>query len=655
MSFRFEMPFTRVWKDAGGMFFEGVASSTALDRQKERMSKAALESMCAFRGIDLLPSHKAGPLDELGTVEEGRIEGEQFIVTGQLDPTNPDAMRLFERLNAGKRYGLSVGGSVTAAHYDLEKGGRRVRVIDGVVLDHIAVTRPGHAANPDTWLQVIAKSAEGEDWPERVAKAASRLLPLAEEDTPWDRAEAQGRVAAWASSDGSGDKDTIDWDKFGRAFMWHDPEKTDQFGGYKLPFADVADGELRAVWRACVAIAARLEQADIPDADKDAVREKLRAYYEAFGKPFPGDEKEAQKAMIHETIAVLEQQRDALEKAGARHSKADIERIHSALSALYEACGCEECAAKLTAIAGDDETGNTTTKGVEQTMSEENVQKTDETADVERSDASVSFMENLAEEQAEQDVWELMDGLWGTLTTTLRAILAGDGDKRALTAQAVADFGNVVIQRMAGAPAEGDDAETLSVAKSEPPQAEPPAGEGDDSQGAESEGAAADAPPDAAEGNVAKGGEDEDGNAGDSAQGEGDDMLKAVTERLDRLEQTIEQKDDELAEKDRQIEDLQKAQDANREELEKAQERVKELEAQPAAGGPVNTAAHDDQDKTTEGDADADASEDAFAKSVEEAQQRLGTPDASAAQRRASGMVASVVSGMLFPGARTEQ
>lgn len=163
MAFKFGIPFTKVSKDdTGKMLFEGVASSTSLDNHNCRMAKSALESMEAFRGIALLPSHHADPLTELGTVDEIHLVDNQVFVKGTLDETNPVAMRLYERLQAGYDYGLSVGGRVTQAHFELEKG-RRVRVLDTVVLDHVALTRPGAAANPDAYI-AIAKSAEN-DYP----------------------------------------------------------------------------------------------------------------------------------------------------------------------------------------------------------------------------------------------------------------------------------------------------------------------------------------------------------------------------------------------------------------------------------------------------------------------------------------------------------
>ncbi|MGD9495698.1 MAG: hypothetical protein AB7Y46_05245 [Armatimonadota bacterium] len=161
--FSVSMPLCKVWEDeAGELRFEGVASSTSLDRQQERMTPAAIRKMATQRGLDLLPSHSAGPLEELGVVEETWADNDRFRVAGRLDKTSAAARRLFARVMDGHRYGLSVGGRVTKAfwRYDPEAG-REVRHIDDVELDHVAVCRPGAAANPDTYLAILAKAAEG--------------------------------------------------------------------------------------------------------------------------------------------------------------------------------------------------------------------------------------------------------------------------------------------------------------------------------------------------------------------------------------------------------------------------------------------------------------------------------------------------------------
>ena len=160
--FSLTIPLLKAWQDAeGALRFEGVAASTSLDRQAERLTPAAVEKMQQYAGSDLLPSHNAGVLQELGIVEKCWVDNNQFRVAGYLEPGNPEAARLYERLKAGKHYGLSIGGRVLKAHWDFDaEAGRQVKYIDDVVLDHIAVCRPTQSANPDTYLTALAKAAE---------------------------------------------------------------------------------------------------------------------------------------------------------------------------------------------------------------------------------------------------------------------------------------------------------------------------------------------------------------------------------------------------------------------------------------------------------------------------------------------------------------
>jgi len=160
--FDVSLPLAKVWTDEDGeMWFEGVASSTRLDRQHERMTTNAISKMAGQVGLDLLPSHTSGPLEELGTVEQAWVDNDQFRVAGRLDGSNPRARRLYKNVLDGRRYGLSVGGRVTKAfwRHDPELG-RQVRHIDDVALDHVAVCRADQAANPDTYLATLAKAAE---------------------------------------------------------------------------------------------------------------------------------------------------------------------------------------------------------------------------------------------------------------------------------------------------------------------------------------------------------------------------------------------------------------------------------------------------------------------------------------------------------------
>lgn len=174
--FEFGVPITEFAKsdEDGKLRIVGVASSTAKDKQNEKMSRNALQKMTQFSGIDLLPGHHADILSELGTVEKLWLdEDEKLYIEATLDEEEPKAKKLFRNLQAGKRYQLSVGGRILSAKWATD-GIETTRVIDDVELDHIAITREGMAANPDTfiqvgkdmgWLDAMAKSVDWDSVP----------------------------------------------------------------------------------------------------------------------------------------------------------------------------------------------------------------------------------------------------------------------------------------------------------------------------------------------------------------------------------------------------------------------------------------------------------------------------------------------------------
>jgi ATP-dependent Clp protease protease subunit len=63
-------------------------------------------------------------------------------------------------------------------------------------------------------------------------------------DTPWDQDAADQRVRKWASSDGSGDTDTVDYDKYERAFAAKNSDSPKDFGAFHLQHHDIEDGKL---------------------------------------------------------------------------------------------------------------------------------------------------------------------------------------------------------------------------------------------------------------------------------------------------------------------------------------------------------------------------------------------------------------------------
>ena len=93
-------------------------------------------------------------------------------------------------------------------------------------------------------------------------------------------AEARRRIYA-----GDEDGDNIDWDKYRNCYLWYDPDNKEKHESYKLPIADVVDGELKVIPEALAAVTKELSE--IPEADIQGVKSHLEKYYEKMGKEFP--------------------------------------------------------------------------------------------------------------------------------------------------------------------------------------------------------------------------------------------------------------------------------------------------------------------------------------------------------------------------------
>jgi len=110
-------------------------------------------------------------------------------------------------------------------------------------------------------------------------------LALAELGRGWDSAAAKKRVQAWAGGN------EIDWKRYRRAFVWYNQDAPGLLGSYKLPIADVIDGQLKAVPRAIFAAASVLAGGrggvNIPDADLPKAKAHIARYYGKMGRESP--------------------------------------------------------------------------------------------------------------------------------------------------------------------------------------------------------------------------------------------------------------------------------------------------------------------------------------------------------------------------------
>lgn len=108
--------------------------------------------------------------------------------------------------------------------------------------------------------------------------------------TEWTTVE-KNEIAIYASSDGSGDIDKIDWDKYKQCFAWCDPTNPKKFSSYKLQHHTVKDGKLVVVWKGVADAMTELlgvkGKTKIPDEDVEKAYEHLASHYSQFSKKVP--------------------------------------------------------------------------------------------------------------------------------------------------------------------------------------------------------------------------------------------------------------------------------------------------------------------------------------------------------------------------------
>ncbi len=112
-------------------------------------------------------------------------------------------------------------------------------------------------------------------------------LPLADRDRDWDGDKATASIFRQADWDG----EKPDRELVRRGFFAYDDEEPGNKTAYKLPFAMVIGGHLKAVPRGIFSVAQVLEGArggvDLPEQVKDAIRRKVAHYYKALGEEPP--------------------------------------------------------------------------------------------------------------------------------------------------------------------------------------------------------------------------------------------------------------------------------------------------------------------------------------------------------------------------------
>lgn len=145
-------------------------------------------------------------------------------------------------------------------------------------------------ADVTSLLEMISKFTDETDSFEVRGPVRSHTTPT-DFEAAWDGQKARATLARDASSDGSGKKETIDFAKFAQGFAWFDSAAADTLGAYKLPHHVARDGSLVAIFRGVTAAMGALlgarGGADIPTEDRQAVYDHLARHYRDADREAP--------------------------------------------------------------------------------------------------------------------------------------------------------------------------------------------------------------------------------------------------------------------------------------------------------------------------------------------------------------------------------
>src|SRR5579872_4449960 len=150
------------------LIIEGIASTTNVDHDNERMSANALKDMAQIineKSVPLRVEHSKDDTAIIGSVNKAWVDDRnQLHVRAVLDKTHMVGPLLHSSMKQGAKMGLSVGGVVKRATKEfVESVGKMVKTFYDVVLNEVSVTpRP---ANYDSWLvakHIVDKEEDAE-------------------------------------------------------------------------------------------------------------------------------------------------------------------------------------------------------------------------------------------------------------------------------------------------------------------------------------------------------------------------------------------------------------------------------------------------------------------------------------------------------------
>jgi HK97 family phage prohead protease len=165
-SFSFNIEKAVPLDENGKMFITGVASTTNIDHDNERMSDGALSSMVNVvneKGVPLRIEHNKSDSAIVGKVFKSWLDDRGAMwIKAEIDTSHPAGPILYQSLKNGTKLGFSVGGKVKKAIKEFsEKTGKLVKTFYDVFLDEVSITQ--RPANYDAWCFAKSITKQGEN------------------------------------------------------------------------------------------------------------------------------------------------------------------------------------------------------------------------------------------------------------------------------------------------------------------------------------------------------------------------------------------------------------------------------------------------------------------------------------------------------------
>lgn len=272
----------------GKKVFSAVATTLDLDRYNEVVLPKGVILDNFLQNPVLLSQHDYGK-DPIGAITDIKVGKSEILVKFVFDETDPDAAKTMRKYEQGIMKSFSIGFLPKTWMYGEqlrdEKGNPAKKVEcalpDGstykldltqykqtpsvvytgwellelstvsvpanpgatmMALRSMAVENAGIAKsfieekidNEISMLENVIRSVEEFEIPSVVAFKGAHMV-----DIEWDPVVATARLAKWASEDGTGTKEKMNWAKYAKGFTLVDPEKIDTFSAYKFLHHDV--------------------------------------------------------------------------------------------------------------------------------------------------------------------------------------------------------------------------------------------------------------------------------------------------------------------------------------------------------------------------------------------------------------------------------